>query len=193
MIKINLAKASSVVTVDSEVVASGGLASFSQSDNVVKVIVMLVFIFGVYGYENYNLDKKLKTYQTVKVQSDALRAKVQQFSGVMAAVEDLARERKTLREQVKVIQKIAKKRAFKLASITKLQESIPLDTWVEEMRVGSDSMNFKGFARTPVSIQTIVAGLEDLDFMESVVNKEQALKKIGISEVHTFNIEAKVK
>lgn len=193
MIKVNLAKASASVSVETEKVASGGLASFSQSDNLAKIAAMLIFVICLYGYESYNMKEKTTLYNRVRTESDRLAAQVQQHGGVVDAVEDLAKERKTLDKQMKVIQKISKKRAFKLNSIIKLQQSIPEDSWVEEMIVKEDVMSFKGFARSPASVQTIVSGLESLDFMDTAVNKELALKKIGISEVHQFNIEAKVK
>ena len=193
MIKINLAKASASIPAETHSVATGGLANFSPNDNAIKVVCMLVFIFILYAYQKYNISNKTQRFLTINVQATELQEQVTKFGPVTAVVEDLAKERKKLNQQMEVIQKISEKRAYKLGSIIALQESIPTDTWIEEMALKEGVINFKGYSRDPTSVQKIVSHLSELDFLESAVNKELSIKKIGKSEVHSFNIEARTR
>ena len=192
MIKINLAKASASVVVEAQSVASSGLTAAAQNDVAVKIILMLIFVLGIYGFEKYNISGKTQRLVAVEREREALASKVAQYGAVTTVVEDLAKEKRKLSKQMQVIQKISKKRAFKLQSITQLQKAIPLDSWVEEVTIEDDKVGFKGYARTPTSVQTIVAKLSELEFMQSVQQKELAIKKVGKNEVHEFTIEAKV-
>ena len=192
MIRINLAKASATVTVEPQSVAKAGLAAFSPSDNIAKVVAMLIFALCLYGYEKYNIAGKVERLRIVEAEAAEIAAQVVRFGPVTSVVEDLAKERKKLSKQMEVIQKISKKRAFKLQSIVTMQKSIDTDTWVEEMDVGDEIILFKGFSRNPTSIQSIVSALEKLEFIEGATNKELTMKKIGNNEVHQFNIEARI-
>lgn len=192
MIKINLAKASASVAVESQSVASSGLATAAQSDVAVKVVLMLIFVMGIYGFEKYNISGKTQRLVAIERERQALTTKVAQYGAVTTVVEDLAKERKKLSKQMQVIQQISKKRAFKLQSITQLQVAMPVDSWIEELNLADETVKFKGYSKSPASVQGIVAKLSELDFMQNVQTKEMAIKKIGKNEVHEFNIEAKV-
>ncbi|MCJ8277569.1 MAG: PilN domain-containing protein [Bdellovibrionales bacterium] len=193
MIKINLAKASASITVEAQPLASGGLANFSASDNVVKVVLMLVFVIGLYSYESYTISEKKSRFYVVNNEAGELKQQVTKFGPVTAVVEDLAKERVKLNKQMEVIEKISKKRAFKLSSILELQKAIPVDSWVEEISVKENLIKFNGFSRDPRSVQQIVAHLQNLEFVDIATNKELSMQKIGKSEIHTFKIEVRTR
>lgn len=194
MIRVNLAKTHNYSSAGTQTAVQLDAAKLTgQSESIKKVVIMIVFPILLYMYEAYSLGLKQEQSQKIKGQLEAVQQEIQQYGSVTTIVEDLLKEKEKLNAQLKVIQTISQKRAFKLKAITKVQESLPDDLWMREMNIVGGIISFKGYSQTSISVQKIVRRLNDLDFITSAINKELKRVTRGDREVQEFNIEARVK
>ncbi len=196
MIRVNLAKTHNYTSAGTQTaIAMDQAAAMSQAGPhpAVKVAVILIMPILLYGYESYTLTQKNMTLTREKAKAEQIEAEVSQFGSVKSVVEDLVKEKNKLNEQLSVIQKISQKRAFKLQAIQVVQRSMLDDLWLDEMIVDQSVLNFKGYSRTPTSVQEIVNNLSSSDFIVSAFNKKMERVKLGKDDLNTFEIEAKVK
>lgn len=196
MIRINLAKTQSYSGPSAQATDGIQIPSVVASDNkAVKIASMIFFLILVIGYERYILGSKRAILAETKTQMQSIQDEIAKFGTVTSVIEDLVKEKEKLNGQLLVIQQISQKRAFKLKAITKIQESLPDDLWLDEMKIDRNTVNIRGLSRTPTSVQKIVNSLSAADFIESAVNKE--LKRVkptsDTDELQQFDIEAKVK
>ena len=92
-----------------------------------------------------------------------------------------------------MIKKISQKRAYKLQAIDVVQKSLLDDLWIEEMKVDQSVLSFKGYSRSPTSVQEIVGNLTKNDFILSAFSKEMKRVTVGNDKLNAFEIEARVK
>lgn len=194
MIKVNLAKSQSYASAGTQTsIAMDTQAITSGESPVAKVGLIVAFLILVMGYEKYNMGILKEQEMAVRNQLTQVETEIKKFGSVTAVIEDLIKEKKTLGEKIKVIEKISQKRAFKLNTIVKVQESLPEDLWLEELLIDEAVINFKGLARTPTSVQQVVRTLNDAEFVESAFNKVLERKKKDGNDFQYFEIEATVK
>lgn len=196
MIKVNLAK-SQVMRADGTQVAFAADAAAGRLPGAPHpaVKILLVFIFPVllYAYENYNISEKKKILIRVSAEAQKIEREVSEYGSLKVAVDNLVKEKKKLNSQLSVIEKISQKRAFKLEAIRKVQDSLLSDVWLNELVVDQNLIVFRGYARNPSSIQTIVQNLSENEVVESAMNRELLRVQLGTQQVNSFDIEVKVK
>lgn len=192
MIRINLAKTHSYQSTGTQTAIAMDQASLGGPHPVVKVVCMLAIVVLVYGYEYYNLSSIKTRYAQKQAQLQQLQNEVTQFGSVTNVVTDLVKEKKQLDDKLAVIQKISKKRAFKLKAIQFVQESVLQDLWLKGLTINNESMNITGYSLSPTSVQQIVKTLSAADFVEPGIAQE--IKRITGNDVemNTFEITAKV-
>ncbi|MCB0378897.1 MAG: PilN domain-containing protein [Bdellovibrionales bacterium] len=188
---MNLAKIGATVSAQAEAVP--GASQSTASTAIAKILMMFVFVVGLYIYESITIDEVTRKYQSVLAEMSSVDEEISQFGSVTGVVEDLDKERKSLKAQIKVIEKISKKRAFKLSSITALQEAIPDDCWLETITVEAGQVIFEGYARQTTSALSIVDKLKALDYIEDASNQGFTRQKLGITNVQKFKIIARVR
>lgn len=195
MIRINLAKTQSYSAPTTQAPSGIEMPSMTGDSKAVKIASMLVFLILVIGYEKYQLNKKRSVLEGMQKEMATIQTEISKFGSVTNVIEDLIKEKEKLNGQLLVIQQISAKRAFKLKTITKIQESLPDDAWLEELKIDQTLVNLKGLARTPTSVQKIVNNLLTADFIEAANNKEMKRVKMTVDadEVQQFDIEAKVR
>ena len=195
MIRINLARSSSVITSPSDF--GGGSSSSGVSIGNVhpaaKVLVIFVLPAVLYFYEQRELGFKAKQLAAEKVKLDKIKADVGKYGSVTSAVEDIKVERNKLQKRLEVIAKISRKRATKILTISELQSVIPNDSWLTSLSIQGSSIKLAGYARSPSSVQTIVERLTQLEFLESAINNGVTRTKVGSTNLHSFSIDAVVK
>ncbi len=196
MIRVNLAKTHNYTSTGTQTAIAMDQAaamSLSGPHPAVKVALMVIMPILLYGYESYNLTQKNIVLSREKAKAQQVEAEVSQFGSVKSVVEDLVKEKEKLDEQLTVIKKISQKRAYKLQAIQVVQRSLLDDLWLDEMVVDQSTLNFKGFSRSPTSVQEIVQNLTSHDFILSAFNKKMERVKSGKENLNSFEIEAKVK
>jgi len=196
MIRVNLAKTHNYASPGTQTAIAMDQAALMASESphpAVKVGAMFILSILLYGYESYNLSQKQIELAVVNEQVQKIELEASQFGAVANVVEDLSKEKEKLNEQLSVIQNISKKRAFKLEAIKQVQESMLEDLWLSELIVDQNLLIFKGYSRSPTSVQKIVDNLNKVEFVENAMNRE--LKRVNLSsgEFNSFDIEAKVK
>ena len=198
MIKINLAKVSAHV---GEAAETGGSSApsidFSGFSGLGKSALLklgLVFIFtlGVYIWEsrvNSDIQAQLKARQA---KLKELETEVAKFGSAALAVEEIKKERKRLHDRLRVIAKISSKRAFKIQTLEAMQQIIPEDCWLKEIKITKTQVELNGYSRNPSSVQSLVEKLSELEFLSSVTNEGMVRTKLGETNVSEFSILAKV-
>ena len=197
MIRVNLAKTHNYSSTGTQTAiamdqASASLAS-GQANLIAKVALMLASTLLLYLYQTYNISQLRVKLAVKNDQLAQIQAEVEKFGPVTQVVDNLLKERQRLDAQLEVLQKISKKRSSKLSTIRLVQESVVEDLWLKTMRVDQNILGFRGYSRTPTSVQQIVKNLQAADFIESAINKELKLEKKGKEELNSFDIEARVK
>lgn len=193
MIRVNLAKTNSHASVGTQTaIKVDGLSLSGNGEIIQKVLVMSIFLILVIVYEKYTINQKTEKLIATQQQLDQIQMEVEKFASVKAVVEGLVKERNNLNEQLKVIEKISQKRAYKLKTITLVQESLPDDLWLNEMEIEKNIINFKGYSKKPTSVQMIARKLSNAEFIASALAKE--IKRVTVEKrtLQEFNIEAKV-
>ncbi len=196
MIRVNLAKTHNYTSAGTQTAIAMDMAAASASGAphpAVKVAVMLIMPILLYGYQSYNITQKTMVFQREKAKAEKAEAEVSQFGSVKAVVEDLVKEKEKLNEQLTVIKKISQKRAFKLQAIKIVQKSMLDDLWLDELIVNQSVLSFKGYSRSPTSVQEIVENLSRSDFITQAFNRKMERRKVGKDDLNTFEIEARVK
>lgn len=194
MIKVNLAKTHNYTSRGTETAIESDRVALAEGDvsPVAKVGCIVLFTILLIGYEKYKLSEKMDERKAIAVRLSKVKQDIQNFGTVKNVIEDLVKERSKLNEQLRVIRKISQKRAFKLKTIKKVQESLPEDLWLKQLIISKETLMFEGYSRTPSSVQNIVAQLEKEEFVESAINTELKRSKIGEETVNEFQIEAVV-
>jgi Tfp pilus assembly protein PilN len=194
MIKVNLAKTSQYASRGTQTSIKIDSGSLRDSEKIIsKVALILSFTIIIIFYERYNLNLKTNIQEKVKHELASIEQEIAQYGSVTTIIQDLAKEKEILNEQLLVIQKISQKRAYKLKTILKVQEGIPDDLWLKQLIIDKELVTFKGFSRTPTSVQLVVRRLSESIFVESAINQEMNRVKSGDDELQEFNIEARVK
>lgn len=196
MIRVNLAKTHNYTSAGTQTAIAMDLASASAAGGphpAVKVAVIIIMPILLYGYQSYTITQKNLVFQREKAKAEQIEAEVSQFGSVKSVVEDLVKEKEKLNEQLTVIKKISQKRAFKLKAIQIVQRSMLDDLWLDELVVDQSVLNFKGYSRSPTSVNEIVRNLSGSDFITSAYNKKMERVTLGKDDLNTFEIEAKVK
>ncbi len=195
MIRVNLAKAQSFAPMASGTVTNidfRGLGSGANVNLALKVGGLIMATILLIGYEKYVISQKQSSLAQLSIQAAAIQNEIKGFGSVDEVLEGLAKEKAKMNEQLTVIQKISQKRAYKLQTILKTQAGLPEDVWLDEFVFDRNRIVFKGFSRTPTSVQNFVRELNSTDFIKSAVNKELSRVKLGDQPVQKFEIEAEV-
>ena len=194
MIKVNLAKTHNYTSAGTQTAIAMDQAAMEAAPHpAVKVVLMLLATFCLYIYESYNLSQLRVRLAEKNEQVRQIQEEVKQFGSVSAVVDSLASERQKLNDQLTVIQNISKKRSYKLRGIKLFQENLLEDVWLSEMSITDKSLIFRGYSRTPTSVQQIVKNLMSNDFIESAINRDLKKVILGNEKLNSFDIEAKVK
>ena len=193
MIKVNLARMSSAaahVHVEQAVSAPGPAQPLHP---LVKVLLIFIIPIGLYIWQDMIVSEKMARLQDSDAQLADIKTQVEKLGAVTSVVRSLSKEKDRLQEQLRVIGKISSKRAFKLRTINEMQGVLPDDCWLENVKIEKEKVFFKGYSRTPSSVQELVDSLEKLDFLASAYNQELKRANLGTAKVHEFNIIAEVK
>lgn len=173
MIRINLAKTHAYATPASQTATTiSDSPGRTGTHPGVKIFLMVIFVAGVIAFEKKELSGKRKALAVTQSQLQAQQAEIDKFGSVTAVIEELEKEKKKTQEQLSVIQAIAQKRVFKLDAIVKMQESVTDDLWLEELSVDKDEIFFKGFSRSPSSVQLVVKKLKESKYVLEADNIE---------------------
>ena len=109
MIRINLAKSNNFMNAEeigkSSDFFGGELSLKFEQDHILKVLVMLTFIFALVGYEKYTLFNLKKSLQSSQAQVNEIQQKIDGFGNVGSVIEELIKEKEKMNAKLKVIEK----------------------------------------------------------------------------------------
>ena len=192
MIKVNLARLSGSAPVHAEAAVTASAPS-RPTPLPLKLLLIFALPIGLYIWQDIVVSEKIKSMKSSEDRLVEIKAQVEKLGAVTAVVQGLSREKARLQKQLSVIGRISGKRAFKLKTISEAQKLIPEDCWFEEVSIAKGKVKFKGYSRTPSSVQKLVDELERLEFLSSAYNEELKRSRLGQANVHAFNIVAEVK
>lgn len=199
MIRINLARS----TVATSPIAQGGGSSAGSSAAAlgagmgahpgVKLVAIFLLPLAIYIYEKRELGIKKNILNVENAKLEKIKAEVNKYGAVTAAVEDLKKERNKLQQRLEVIASISRKRASKILTLNEIQRIIPEDTWLDSIKIDEGKIVIDGLSRVPSSVQVFVEKLAQLKFLKSAVNKGVTRTKLGDTNLHKFTVEAEIK
>jgi Tfp pilus assembly protein PilN len=197
MIRINLAKsqsftpntaANTATAIDlTQIGLNVGGTQFTKILAIVSVTLLILI------YDMYATSVARAQLEVTSAQVQALELEITSYGEVDTVLEGLAKEKAKVNEQLVVIQNISKKRAFKVKTLMRLQESLPEDLWLNELKINNDQVVFVGYSRSPTSVQKIVKNLNEADFIQNAFNRELSRVKVGDEAIQKFEIEARMK
>ena len=196
MIRINLAKSNNFMNAEeigkSSDFFGGELSLKFEQDHILKVLVMLTFIFALVGYEKYTLFNLKKSLQSSQAQVNEIQQKIDGFGNVGSVIEELIKEKEKMNAKLKVIEKISRRKTLKINSLLKIQEHLPEDMWLKTLSFKKKKLLFNGYSRKTSSIQKMVQRLNELKFVNLAVSK--GIKRVGSKiETQKFSIELVLK
>lgn len=194
MIRINLARNQNTVSAGTQTAVEMDYRGISTGPHpLLKVSMMLIFVVGLYFYSDYVVTRKKTLLLQVNEQASQIQKEGEALGSITNVVRELSTQKSELNKQLEVIRQISQKRAYKLETIRFLQNQMPNDLWIKEILMSQDKINFKGYSRSPFSIQKFVEDLSSRDYIEDALNKELSRERVEGEELNTFDIEAQVR
>lgn len=197
MIKINLAN-SLVKKADikggMESSSGGGIAISQQANSVIKLILILAPVLGLYVYEKFDIGAKTERMQAVKTEHTQLTTELQKVGSVDDIVRQVNEQKKELDDKFSVMRQIFGLRSQKLQSLTALQTHIPQSCWMKKLTFKDSNVTVEGYSMALEDAQvysTLLA--QERNLFDSVVSKGITSEKVADMDLFKFTIEIKLK
>ncbi|MBC86662.1 MAG: hypothetical protein CL677_05735 [Bdellovibrionaceae bacterium] len=159
-----------------------------QRENIIKVILMLTAVVGLYFYESHNIDQLTAQFKAKKAQADKGVAEINELRKTAGKAEEVEKEINQLQEKLNILQELSKKRLRELKALDFLQTMIPDGVWLSNVSYDGQGVQFKGSALNDKEMEVFVSGLNESSYFDEVVVLKQTIEKTDTGSIKKFEI-----
>lgn len=186
MIKINLANN---LIKKTEVNAFSSVNINSQMQDIVKVVVMVLPLVGLYFYERHDLEIKQQILDKTRAEDAQLAQELSQVSAIENTIKQTEEQKRELEEKLSVMRKIFGLRHQKLQSIRILQNEIAQTSWLTKISFKGKEAEVTGYAPSLQEAQDYIGRIVKYKkIYESVTSRNIIKDEAAHGELYKFDL-----
>lgn len=135
--------------------------------------------------EKNNLDKLNAEKAIVSGELSQLKGEKGNLEKQIKGFEYIAKKSEEFNKKLDIMQKIADRRLLAVTGLDKIQEVIPEEVWLKEIRFNKDDFTIKGVSTTNKQIQNFTEELERTNLFSKVVLDRAEEDKSNNSKLHS--------
>lgn len=199
MIKINLAKtltqkdSSSFLGIKTGGGSSSNLGGGGGEPALVKYIVLILPVIGLYFFDSYQTKSSMEHFQTLKRQQKKLTSQLAELENVDNTIKQIEEQKKELSEKFSVIKKIFRLRKAKLLTIRSLQDEITNESWISKIVFNNTVVEVSGYSRSLQEAQSYIGRLTQMKFLYSRVTTKNLERNPDKNGIYRFDIDLIIK
>lgn len=135
--------------------------------------------------EKTNLNKLSAAKAIVNGELNELKGKQQNLKKQIEGFEYISKKSKEFNEKLDVMQKIVNRRPLAVTGLDHIQEVIPEEVWLKEIRFDRDDFTITGVSTTNKQIQNFAEQLEKTNLFSKVVLDRAEEDRSGKNKLHS--------
>lgn len=202
MIKINLlASASASSSSTTSVIGGDGFGEFldpekMKSEAIKRVVIILLFPLGLFGYEYYKiplLEKDISTFQSLLTEKQTYNNDKQKAVEQIKIFQDSEKQFQNRITTLESLSKIRQREVDVLNLIqTALSDAESVNTWIRLLEIKESKVNIIGFSSDDSEVTTFIDKLSKSIFFSRVVFQGAVEKDFGSKSIKEFTINCDV-
>ncbi|MCB0414992.1 MAG: PilN domain-containing protein [Bdellovibrionales bacterium] len=205
MIKVNLLKTKvetgAHTVVDGETQDYTGFENFEdgpvvdQSDAIAKMLLMLLSVAILIGYEWYGIGEKEKQLKIVSAQVAQKQNELNSLGGQNIESTQLKTEIEEIKAKLDILDSLSKKRLKELKALDYLQSVIPDGVWMSNIQYNGRTSLLEGYSVTETDLDNFIRSLEKSTYflnVERLSSITQTSSKVSATGYKKFKISTEI-
>lgn len=189
MIKINLSAAQKQVDISNV----GGLDFTKIKIKAVLIAIIIIYIpdFLVLPMWEEEFNTKTQELNTLQNQANSLKRKVAQSANLEKQIRELKAQEENLKKKLVAVKEAISEKKNPSSILHYIAKNMPLDLWIKELTIESDSMTIKGEALTYTSVGNFVTNLKSSVFIKeaNIVNTNSTVREADKKRIESFEVK----
>lgn len=168
--------------------ASGG----GQRDMFVKIIVMVMWVGVLYGYEWYNIGQLTSSLQRVQQQEAQLVAEATALKPQVEKAKVLQKENEELNKKLSLVKDLGRLRLREIRAIDHIQNIVPEKVWLSSLKFKDDDFEVVGLSANDQELDKLLDGIRENPTFKDVLLSRAVEEKSKQGNVKAFVITSKL-
>lgn len=171
---------------------TGQKVVFDAKDIAIKVVLLIIPVLIVMGYEKYDEQKGKVKLNFIRNEVNKLTASLGKYGKQVQEVRRIQEEKKRLDGRINTIVDLSKDRLTNAKALNALHEVVPPEAWIEDMSINQGAVIFKGKATDDLTVSQFLRNLNESIYFEDVSLKSTKERSSSSGVVKAFEIHAKL-
>ena len=152
---------------------------------IVRIVLCALGTLILMHVEKSNLDKLNAEKAIVNDELNGLKIKEGNLKKQIKGFEYIANKSKEFNKKLDIMQKIVDRRLLAVTGLDQIQDVIPEEVWLKEIRFNKDDFTIKGVSTTNKQIQNFAEALEKTNLFSKVILDRVEEDRGGSSKIHS--------
>lgn len=170
MIKVNLLKDTRGGKKAGTSVGAQG-SQLSQDDQirfVIRVVIIVLMVGLVYGYEKFMINKKLGERSEIQAETNNINRERQELGDIGALTEKKLEEIKKIQAEIDGINIVFHRKVRDVRFLSEIQNLMPEKIWFSSLLIDGSTGSVSGFSDVSESIPLFLQKIESLSYIRTI-------------------------
>ena len=168
----------------------GGGKPQNQTQNAIKVLVILSGMVLLFAYEKYNISNLNSQNAALSVQLNQIRSEVTSKRGAIKKSEALEAQLKDLRQRGESIKELSVKRLTEIRAIDYLQNAVPDGVWLRSLDFRENILTIEGTSASDDQLNLLTESMDNWRGFTNVILLQAVDQQAATGTVKNFRITA---
>ena len=168
----------------------GGGKPQNQTQNAIKVLVILSGMVLLFAYEKYNISNLNSQNAALSVQLNQIRSEVTSKQGAIKKSEALEAQLKDLRQRGESIKELSVKRLTEIRAIDYLQNAVPDGVWLRSLDFRENILTIEGTSASDDQLNLLTESMDNWRGFTNVILLQAVDQQAATGTVKNFRITA---
>tara|TARA_Y100000780_G_C13695267_1_gene421342 strand:- start:10242 stop:10844 length:603 start_codon:yes stop_codon:yes gene_type:complete len=141
---------------------------FDEKDLVLKLVILIIPVLALYGYEFYDEGIGANTLKAKQKQVERLTIELAGFGKQVAEVRKIKEEKNRLTSRIDTIKEISKERLSNAKALDALHDIVPPQAWLKNLSIENGKVKIVGEATEDLVVSQLLRNLDESIYFKDV-------------------------
>jgi Tfp pilus assembly protein PilN len=159
-----------------------------SNDAIIKILVMLIWVVGLYVYEWVNIDSLTTRNNQIQAQVNALTEEANKLRPEVEKSKGLQKEGNDLERKITLVKELGALRLREIRAVDHLQNIIPERVWFSSFRFSQGKFQVEGVSANDQDLDKLLDGLRSYPTFQDVLLLRAVETKSKQGTMKSFSI-----